>query len=239
MEQSKADYESLMPPTRRAQIRRKRETSDSLHSSIASHADSEISVFLDEKVRSVQSDIDLGAAYIAGLDDLKQQSDIDPADLQQAREQKLSECRVLTRELEILRLSSRGLAADTQETLISRRTKSEHDPALETLQEAYSDVLLYRTMACTAKQKKSPFRQTDFHTAVLERYAARDPKVPALWCHLLGEWLEPKQVKAAHLVPKAFSPEELKPLFGCDEGEAFKDPRNGNPVSNPVEFNES
>lgn len=234
MEKSTEDYELMMPVARRARIRRQRDTSQSLQSSVASYAESEMSLFLEEKILQVHSEIDLVAAYIEGFDDLKEMNDVDPDHLQAARENKLSECRLLTRELEALKLSQRGLAADMRETITNSRARFEDDPVWTTLEKAYREVVVQRTMACTAKPKKSSFNQSAFRTAVLERYGAYNPTDETVWCHLLG-WFPSKEVKAAHLVPKSFTSEELKPLFGSDEGAAFKDPRNGKSMSNPVE----
>lgn len=239
MEQS-IDYPSLMPPPRREQIRTHRETIENLQSHM-SNADPTISSYLEHKTRLIQSQMNLRKTYIAGFDELEEMAAVDSDHLQQTRERILSEWKPLLRELELLKRSRRGLAQDMKDLIANnRRTRTEDNPVLLTLEEAYSEVMMQRTntMACAAKQNEAFFNQAECRLAVLQRYNAHEKeyriKPHLAYCHLLCHWFDIRDVKAAHLVPKSFT-SELKPLFGSDETAAIKDPRNGKPVSDPVD----
>jgi hypothetical protein len=93
-----------------------------------------------------------------------------------------------------------------------------HEPDLSFFERAYTDSIVPRVMGASAKQRKNHFRQDKFKSDLLKYYGAVKGigSGKAAWCHLTG-WWDSKFVKAAHLVPKSLSGDELSYLFGVGE----------------------
>jgi hypothetical protein len=108
-----------------------------------------------------------------------------------------------------------------------RKHSRSAEPNIGLLERAYASTIVPRVMGASAKQKKSSFNQSEFRKRVIDFYKAamdmEDHKMA--YCHLAG-WCPSEQVKAAHLVPKSLSGEEIAHLFGSDEV-VITDPRNG------------
>lgn len=75
--------------------------------------------------------------------------------------------------------------------------------------------------------------QGRFREAVLGSYEAINT-LDYCYCCVSAKWFPKSLVKAAHLVPKTMTPEEILYLFGASEDTA-KDPKNGLPLHFAVE----
>jgi hypothetical protein len=92
-----------------------------------------------------------------------------------------------------------------------KKSKQDKDVDVALLERAYTNTIVPRVMAALAKQRKGSFRQSNFKKAVLNFYNASDND--SAYCHLTG-WWQSSDVKAAHLVPKSLTSEEVSCLFG-------------------------
>lgn len=92
---------------------------------------------------------------------------------------------------------------------------------------AYAQLVMSKTMASSGKQKKSSdgYKPSVFKSQVLEYYGAKRED-GAAFCVVFNEWLGKEEVKAGHIVPRAFQSSELDRLFG-EEVKSHSDVRNG------------
>lgn len=159
------------------------------------------------------------------------------AEHQQQLEAILAQIKPTARDLLELSRSKRVIEQDIEEELSYNRRKRARkgEPDTGHLERAYANSLVLRVMGCSVKKKKDCFSKHDqarFRSNVLQYYDALYDNLAL--CVVTGTWFEKENVKAAHLVPKSLSPEELSFIFGADEIVA-SNPRNGLPLHRVVE----
>ena len=229
-------YSSLMPTDRRDRLgeQRQRHTSHASQLSAMSTASSTVSEFLEEKIKLCQGELDYMKSYKEGLHEAKCSEKLDRHRHQEELDRVLANYQPRSEELKILKRQRRIVHDDLEDEIAgSKRPREEgNDPDVGFLERAYTNAIVPRIMSATSKQKKSKFRQSEFKRAVLDYYGARDEGCESIWCHLTG-WREPEMVKAAHLVPKSLSGEEISYLFGVGEIVLY-DPRNGKYIMNYI-----
>lgn len=114
------------------------------------------------------------------------------------------------------------------------------EPDIGFYERAYANTLLHRVMGASSKQGKCGFsrnEQAEFRQSVLECYGAlkQYPGEDKAWCHVTGYWWPKELVKAAHLVPKLLTGNELAFLFGVKEL-ILHDPKNGLSLHGKIEL---
>lgn len=149
----------------------------------------------------------------------------------------LAEIKPVVRDLRALKRSKRVIEQDIEEEVAyntEKRTRK-GEPDIGFFERAYASSLVQRVMGCTEKKAEEGFSKHDqarFRANVLQYYDAVDSDLA--WCVVSGVWCEKGTVKAAHLVPKSLSQEEMSLIFGADEPVA-SNPRNSLPLHKSVE----
>lgn len=143
----------------------------------------------------------------------------------------------VVRDLRVLKHSKRVIEQDIEEEVMENEEKRarKNEPGIDFLERAYANSLVLRAMGCNTKKGKDGFNkhyQARFRVDVLRYYNAILSN--SAWCVVSGRWYEKVNVKAARLVPKSLSPDELAFLFGANETVA-SNPRNGLPLHKTVE----
>lgn len=222
-----------MPENRQKSLQSKqRDFSQISGFSRVSVASSTVSEFLEEKIRSYQLEIDYLRTYKDGLYEAKEADTIKDTEYKPELNSVLDDLKQANEDLRLVKRQRSLLEDDLQDELRKRQKDDTTGPDKDFLERAYTNVIVPRVMGALSKQKKSKFNQSAFRKDVLEFYSAvgvqeHDGKKEefAAYCHLTG-WTDPESVKAAHLVPKSLTEEEIGYLFGTKEL-IRSDPRNG------------
>ncbi|KOS39279.1 hypothetical protein ACN38_g9889 [Penicillium nordicum] len=129
--------------------------------------------------------------------------------------------------LSILKRQRDLLVEDLEDAVESKRQRL-HQPSDDGLLErAYRDTIIPRVMNASAKQRAKPFDQSRFKKEVNQYYGITEHCQHNMsWCQALGLMKPKAHVKAAHLVPKSLTADEVAHLFGVGEV-VLSDPRNG------------
>lgn len=222
---------SLVPPARKQAMREHQGRSVSAASRLSevsmSSAESTTSDFLDAKIAALEDE----AAYIEcvkdGLDEAAVTGRTKDTDLQRELAPLANRMRSTTSTLSALKRQRNLLVEDLEDALALKRQRFRQPSDEGLLETAYADTIIPRVMNASAKQRGTPFAQGQFKTEVNRYYGMKEKcKKGTSWCHVLGIELPKESVKAAHLVPKSPTDEEVAHLFGVGEV-VLSDPRNG------------
>ncbi|KAI9369358.1 hypothetical protein BJX61DRAFT_536488 [Aspergillus egyptiacus] len=220
---------SLMPKKRLDSLTHQKDRSVSAASRLSEMSvSSNVSDFLDAKVAAMEADLDWIRCFRDGLDEVKARQLIDDGEFAAEIQPLLDSFRDTSQNLTILKRQQRLIEDDLEEELQVKKKRTAEQPDDGLLERAYASTMVARVMAASAKQKKAKaFDQTQFRKDVVQYYNARDPDgETSTWCHVLGMFLPSAEVKAAHLVPKSLSGDEISFLFGAGEA-VLSDCRNG------------
>jgi hypothetical protein len=226
-------YFSLLSPNRQASIedRGKRMASFASQISGISVASSTVSDFLEDKVAFLASEVDVIKTYRDGLLKAQKGSDISDKDFQEELKKVTTKIDILVQHKKVLTRQKRFIEDDLEEEVAKKKKDIGDGPDTDFFERAYANTIIPRVMGASSKQAKNIFTKHDqarIRERVLDYYGALkkfDGKTIKVHCHLSGWWV-PSLVKAAHLVPKQLSGEELSFLFGVQET-PLQDPRNG------------
>ena len=224
-------YFSLLSPNRQASIedRGKRMVSFASQMSGISVASSTVSDFLEDKVAFLASEVDVIKTYRDGLLKAQKVSDISDKDFHEELKKVTTKIDILVQHKKVLTRQKRFIEDDLEE--VAKKKKDIGDgPDTDYFERAYANTIIPRVMGSSCKQPKNTFTKHDqarFRERVLDYYGAsrKGGEEARAYCHLTG-WWKPQTAKAAHLVPKQLSGEELSFLFGVQET-PLQDPRNG------------
>jgi hypothetical protein len=134
------------------------------------------------------------------------------------------------KDLQLLKRQRSILEDDLEDEIRTDKRQRNIDtvPDHSFLERAYTNIIVPRVMGAISKQRKTKFDQSAFRKDVLQYYSAikiSGKNATAAYCHLTG-WADGFSIKAAHLVPKSLTGEEISYLFGI--GDLIRsDPRNG------------
>ncbi|KAJ5826325.1 hypothetical protein N7474_003463 [Penicillium riverlandense] len=225
---------SLMPLSRRQALRHHQERSVSVASKISqicqTSVDSTTTDFLEAKIAALEDEKAYLCCIREGLDDAKLAGLFTNASFQGQIGPCLTRFRSTASVLHILKRQRKMLEEDLEEEVALKRQRLCDPPDEGLLERAYRDTIIPRVMGASAKQGARPFKQSQFKVAVNEHYdIATKCQKGTSYCHVLGLFLPASTVKAAHLVPKSMTQEELAPLFG-GEHDVLADPRNGKEI---------
>ncbi|KAJ5885499.1 hypothetical protein N7495_010009 [Penicillium taxi] len=165
------------------------------------------------QAHKLQTEVDYIASYKtildeSGLDDAAYWNQIAPY---------TTKMRTSSSTLRVLKRQNGLLADDLAEAAIPKKQPRLSEPPDQSLLErVYKDTIMSRIMASSGRQRAvwSKKDKQNFKEEVEEYYEVRK-KYPALsFCNVLGDFFEPKMIKAAHIVPKAMSRAELGHRFG-------------------------
>ncbi|KAK2753650.1 hypothetical protein FQN55_000013 [Onygenales sp. PD_40] len=231
-------YSSLMNQTRRTSLAEIKSRAVSTCSA-TSTASSTISEFLENRVKICQLQMEYFASYQDGMKEALQKKEVSEYDYHEEVGQLDEQYEPIVQELKVLGRQRKFLEEDMEEGygIQVKRLKTEkaNDAGAELIERAYASALVSKVMTATAKQKKQKFDQSKFRKDVLEYYgAARQTGAQReAYCHLTGWWLA-DDIKAAHLVPKSLSGDELSFLFGVREA-VLSDSKNGISLQRKIE----
>ena len=173
-----------------------------------------MSEFLDQKIADIDNELEYLEMTRAGLQKVLQEHTPDKEDIVSALKDLEHKDESWKKEMIIIKRQRKLIEDDMEEEGVHK-----------TVEEAYAQSMMNRVLVAAGKATKVKFDQTGFRKSVLEYYNALDEETSFVHCPLTG-WCHPKDVKAAHLVPKSFQSEEIAYLFGAGEI-ALTDPRNG------------
>ncbi|EEP79818.1 predicted protein [Uncinocarpus reesii 1704] len=107
-------------------------------------------------------------------------------------------------------------------------------PSTWKIEDAYIAAIRTKTMAATINKRR--FRQTEFKKVVADYLQAQRQTegLKYMWCHILGDWLEARLVKTAHIVPKSLDPDAIGYVFGAFSM-TLDDERNGITLHHSIE----
>ncbi|KAL8697688.1 MAG: hypothetical protein Q9201_007003 [Fulgogasparrea decipioides] len=184
---------------------------------------SSVDEFLSSKVEDISLDIEYAHTLLKGIQESFDDKLIPENILQDAKQSiQYNEARG-ERELVVLKRQRKIVKEDMEDLT----------PSFSTLEDAYTSVIVSKTLAAQANKKKGEiFDQCGFRASVIEYYnagrrvAVKDNEpYDEVFCHLTG-WQDAKNIKAARIVPKSLKGDELSYLFGVGEV-ILSDPRNG------------
>lgn len=177
-----------------------------------------VSEFLNEKVRAFNWELEYIECAKAGLNEARDNA-VSAEHYVEALQPFLSVITRTTREMAIVMGQKKIIEEDLIEEAKKRIRTGE--PPIGLLQRAYENTIVPKAMSASAKQHKSRFNQSKFRKEVAQYYGVAGTGDG--YCHLTGVWPS-RDIKAAHLVPKSMSADELCDLFGVGEL-VLSDPR--------------
>lgn len=218
-----------MAPSRLEAINAHRHRAVSASSQLSQASiNSDTSDFFDAKIAAWETEVEYIRCVKNGLDEAKAAKLLSDAEFRKELEPYLEPFRAAAGTLQVMKRDRQLLVEDFEEEVEVKRQRS-RDPDRDFMERAYVNTIVPRVMALRAKQKAQRFDQSAFKRAVFSYYGM-DPRGNG-WCHILG--IKHQAVKAAHLVPKSLTKDEVSHLFG--DGEAIlSDPRNGNDSLSPL-----
>lgn len=220
---------SAMPASRRQKLGdlRARVVSVASQISNASHQTS-VSDFLEEKITELEAEKDYIRCIKDGLLEAQEHGSLATIDLHEQMGPLLHKFRSQADIVRVMKRDQRNLAEDLQDEVNSKRLRSTDPNDHGLLERAYRDAIIARVMSATARKTKSTFDQGKFKRRVNRFYGIKQPTIQKSfsWCHVLGFTIPASSVKAAHIVPKSLSPEEITHIFG-QEDEVITDARDG------------
>lgn len=174
----------------------------------------------------VEAELDWIRCFGDGLDEVKAERLIND-EFSTEIQPFLSSFKSLSQNLKVLKRQERLIEDDLTEELQVKRYRTT-EPGDGHLEQTYASTIVARAMAASSNQKKARhFNQNRFRKDMVQYYNATDPEDgSSVWCHVLETYLPPAEIKAAHLVPKRLSNDEVSFLFGAREG-VLSDCRNG------------
>ncbi|KAJ5237900.1 hypothetical protein N7489_007991 [Penicillium chrysogenum] len=205
---------SLMPLARQEALtthqRRSVSTASKLSQISQTSVESTASDFLATKVAQLEDESHYIAEIKAGLDEANASMALENTEYRRQIEPLMNRLRSTTSTLRAMTPPDEGL-----------------------LERAYRDTIVTRVMRADGKQQALDFNQKKFKDQVNKYYNVST--VPnKTYCHVLGLYVNKKDVKAAHIVPKSMDREELGHLFG-DQDAVVTLPQNGLSLHHKVE----
>ncbi|KAJ5905247.1 uncharacterized protein N7473_002163 [Penicillium subrubescens] len=185
-----------------------------------------VSDFLEAKVQAYNCELEYFEAAHQGLHHAYNEHVISPEEFRDTMGPFLSNVKQVFEKVETISRQRKILEEDLEEFMSLKRPRH-GEPSLEMLQRAYSSSLVARVMAASAKQQKKRYNQSKFKNDVNDYYGINPTngiEDGAGYCHVLGKF-DAKDIKAAHVVPKSLSVDEIAHLFGVEEL-VPEDPRN-------------
>jgi len=113
----------------------------------------------------------------------------------------------------------RKLAVQLQQNLTSDETEA---PGL--VRKASGDLLLEPYEARVSRSSKD---QSAFRADMVQEYNCREPGGDGLWCSIIGKYLDPDYVTAAHIFPYVLGPRVMSMIFGEESPNEMFAPCNG------------
>jgi hypothetical protein len=167
---------------------------------------------LEEKILSCELDMEYLKSYKGGLQQANPTDAISKEEIDEEVGKILNRFEPLYEEVKILKRQRKYIIEDIEVDMSDlKKQKQDKDVDVALLERAYTNTIVPRVMAASGKQRKGSFKQSNFRKAVLNFYNAADND--SAYCHLTG-WWQSKDVRAAHLVPKSLTSEEVSYLFG-------------------------
>lgn len=214
----------LMPEGYQDELKRsERNISGLLGLSVVSSA----SEYLEAKIQSQNLELDYLRMYLHGLQATHAAGSLQDSEFTDQIGPVLDEFTRISSELRVLKRQRKLLEEDLEEeaSVAKHQLLAHVEPDITFLERAYTNSIIPRVMGVSAKQKRSKFDQSAFRKDVINFYGAGDGD--HVFCHLTG-WSYRKVIKAANLVPKSLSQEEISYLFGAKQI-VLSDPKNGIP----------
>ncbi|KAJ5898882.1 hypothetical protein N7495_003626 [Penicillium taxi] len=194
--------------------------------------ESTVSDFLSEKILQLENQSLYICSIKEGLDEANLANAIDDQEYRTHLNPLISKLRSTSSTLFVLKRQRNILEEDFTDTLaLEKRPRVVGPPNEDLLERAYRDTILPRVMKASGKQKAQHFNAAQFKDEVKRYYGIEND---ISWCHILGMYLSPPLVKAAHIVPKSMSREELAHLFG-DQDAVTTLPQNSLSLHHVVE----
>jgi hypothetical protein len=192
-----------------------------------SAASTSVSDFLEAKIKGYQTELDYLEAYKESLIAARESETITTDQYKESSDEAFQSFYQVSQDLRVLKRQHKIIKEDLEDEIVKRQRNDNNEPGIDFLERAYADTIVPRVMGSVSKQKKQKkFNQSAFRKAVLKYYSAGDEEKGVAYCHLLG-WEPKERVKAAHLVPKCLSGNEIAHLFGTKYFDVKLDPRNG------------
>ena len=182
--------------------------------------------FITTKINIIDTDLELARMHEAILLKAYQKNILNKAQYNDALNEISSERIRTQNQVVILKKERRTIPED----LDMEKTRN------SIIEDAYESLLVQKIEAASAKQeRKKAFNQSKFRDCVMKYYESTkvedDQKLA--FCHLTGWWPDDspktKQVKAAHLVAKSLSGDDLSYLFGVNDALLY-DARNSKSI---------
>lgn len=186
-----------------------------------------MSDFLESKIREYNCDLAYIKCAHEGLLDALNANLISAPEFTEALLPFMASARTVSQELKTLSRQRKIMEEDLEEEASNKRRR-QGEPDVELLERAYVDSIMPKVMSATAKQKKDKdFQEHRFNASNFKRDVTTYYGISkgTAYCHLSGEW-NARDVKAAHLVPRSLTGDEISHLFGVRKI-LLSDPRNG------------
>ncbi|CAG7948691.1 unnamed protein product [Penicillium salamii] len=207
-------------------LQNKRTVSASSAQSLSSQIslESTTSEFLEAKIGSLYNEQEYLEKVQRELVAGKQEGEITTTEFQDVNHDLLARFTSAKQTIDVLESQRKfiedDISKDVSLTVKKQRVNAPFDNGL--IERAYVDVIIPRVMGAVAKQRKDTFDQSDFKQRVVEYYSTQHPEggdyATETWCHVQGRFLRSSDVKAAHIVPKCLSDEEIAHVFGVKAG---------------------
>lgn len=226
-----ARISSLLSPESRADLEKHKQRSASNISQLSTlSASSNVQSFFDQKVTCLEDELATTRCLMNGLTESRVKDLITEDDFQEELRRHLDffcETRSTT---QTLKRQNDFLKEDFEEAVAYKRSREGNiDP--EFLERAFCDTILPRVMAANAKQdgkerNSKSRKQHKFREDVHRYYGVPTDSQRLSHCQILNRRLDRNLIKAAHIVPKSLTDEEVAHLFNQKEINNM-DPRNG------------
>ncbi|KAJ5241048.1 uncharacterized protein N7469_002639 [Penicillium citrinum] len=183
-----------------------------------------VSDFLEDRIKLLTNDIQYIESAHRGLGFALDNLSLSAKEFRDALRPFIPPSRLISKELRNLKRQKKLISEDLEDEVAVRKRQRTGPSATGLYLRAYTDSMLQRVMAACGKRKpQKTFNARQFKHSVNEYYGIEKGSG---FCQIIGCEFIADDVKAAHIVPKSLTGEEISYLFG-GEIVVSLDPRNG------------
>lgn len=183
-----------------------------------------VSDFLEDRIKLLTNDIQYIESAHRGLGFALDNLSLSAKEFRDALRPFIPPSRLISKELRNLKRQKKLISEDLEDEVAVRKRQRTGPSTTGLYLRAYTDSMLQRVMAACGKRKpQKTFNARQFKYSVNEYYGIEKGSG---FCQITGCEFIADDVKAAHIVPKSLTGEEISYLFG-GEIVVSLDPRNG------------
>ena len=181
-----------------------------------------VSDFLEDRIQHLTNDIEYIDSAHKSLNCALENSTLSAKEFRDALRPFMPPICLITKELKTLKRQRKLITEDMDEEVAIKKRQLTGPSATGLYLKAYTDSIVQRVMTACKQKTRKKFDASQFKKSVNEYYGISKERG---YCQITGDFFMPRKTKAAHIVPKSLTGDEISYLFGSELVVAL-DPRN-------------